>query len=179
MKQTDSIRLKILDRLAERIGNYILEVKRNYYRRKLHVEKLNIYFPVFISNLENLKLGENCAIASFVHIWSIELVHIGENTAIAAHVQITTSTHDYNHRPYRNRRIDKPVTIGKNVWIGSGAIIMPGVTIGDNSVIGAGSVVTKNIPEDTLAYGVPARIIKKLTTNSGDHSDLGGGQNGN
>jgi acetyltransferase-like isoleucine patch superfamily enzyme len=53
---------------------------------------------------------------------------------------------------------------------------MPGVTIGDNSVIGAGSVVTKDIPEDTLAYGVPARIIKKLM---GDHSEMGGGPNGN
>lgn len=163
MKQFNTIRLKILDGLIARLGNFILEMKRNYYKRKLHVERLNIYFPVFISNMENLKIGENCAIASFVHIWANDLVHIGENTAISAHVQITTSTHDYNHRPYRGKRIDKPITIGKNVWIGSGAIIMPGVTIGDNAVIGAGSVVTKNIPEDTLAFGIPAKPIKQLT----------------
>lgn len=162
MKHTESLRMRIFDRLIVRIENYILTAKRNYYKRKLHVEKLNIYFPVFISDFENVKLGENCAIASFVHIWSTELIHIGENTIIAAHVQITTSTHDYNHRPYRGKRIDKPITIGKNVWIGSGAIIMPGITIGDNAVIGAGSVVTKNIPENKLAYGVPAKIIKGI-----------------
>jgi len=163
MKQINSIRLKILDELISCIGNFILKAKRNYYKRKLRVERLDIYFPIFISNMENLKIGENCAIASFVHIWANDLIHVGENTVIASHVQITTSTHDYNHRPYRGKRIDKPITIGANVWIGSGAIIMPGVTIGDNAVIGAGSVVTKNIPENTLAYGVPAKIVKQLT----------------
>lgn len=162
MKQLNSIRLKILDSLIVRLGNYILEAKRNYYRRRLHVDRLDIYFPVFISNMENLKIGENCAINSFVHIWAIEKVIIGENSMIAAHVQISTSTHDYYHRPYRGKRIDKPITIGKNVWIGSGAIIMPGVTIGNNAVIGAGSVVTKNIPENTMAYGVPAKVVKNL-----------------
>lgn len=165
MKRLNAIRLKILDDLMVRLGYFILEVKRTYYKRKLHVERLDIYFPIFISNIENLKIGENCSIASFVHIWANDLIHVGENTMIAAHVQITTSTHDYNHRPYRGNRIDKPITIGKNVWIGSGAIIMPGVTIGDNAVIGAGSVVTKNIPENTLAYGVPANIIKRLPCN--------------
>lgn len=54
-----------------------------------------------------------------------------------------------------------PVTIGDNVWIGGGAIIMPGVTIGDNVVIGAGSVVTKDIPDNTIAYGNPCRVIRE------------------
>lgn len=51
--------------------------------------------------------------------------------------------------------------IGDNVWIGGGAIIMPGVTIGDNVVIGAGSVVTRDIPSDTIAYGSPCRVIRE------------------
>ena len=53
-----------------------------------------------------------------------------------------------------------PVIIGKNVWIGGGTIILPGVTIGDNTVIGAGSVVTKDIPADTIAYGNPCKVHK-------------------
>ena len=55
-----------------------------------------------------------------------------------------------------------PITIGNNVWIGAGAIILPGVTIGNNVVIGAGSVVTKNIPAYSLAVGNPCRVIKRI-----------------
>jgi len=137
-------------------------VKCLYYRRKLRVSRLDIYFPVFISNFEKLHLGENCAIASFVHIWSNEEVTIGAESIIAAHVQISSSTHNYLRRPYRSERIDRKVVIGRNVWIGSGAIVLPGVSIGDNAVIGAGSVVTKDVPENALVYGVPARVIKDL-----------------
>lgn len=157
--------MKVIDAVIEFIVNQKTKAWCSYYKRKLRVKKLDIYFPIAISNTKNLILGENCSIAPFVQIWSNEMVMIGENTAIAAHVQITTSTHDYHHRPYRNNRIDEPIIIGKNVWIGGGAIILPGVSIGDNAVVGAGSVVTKNIPENSLAYGIPARIIKHLARN--------------
>ena len=56
-----------------------------------------------------------------------------------------------------------PVRIGANVWIGAGAVIVPGVTIGDNSVIGAGSVVTKDIPEGVVAVGNPCRVFREIT----------------
>lgn len=56
-----------------------------------------------------------------------------------------------------------PVTIGDNVWIGSGTIIMPGVTIGSNSVIGAGSIVTKDIPADCIAVGNPCKVLREIT----------------
>ena len=160
--------MKVFDVLVAVIANQLLKARRSYYKRKLGVKRLDIYFPVFISDINNLRIGENCSIAPFVQIWANETVQIGENTAIAAHVQITTSTHDYSHRPYRNKRIDLPITIGNNVWIGGGAIILPGVTIGDNAVIGAGSVVTKNIPESTLAYGTPARVVRQLSCDSGN-----------
>lgn len=55
-----------------------------------------------------------------------------------------------------------PITIGDNVWIGGGAIVLPGVTIGDNSVVGAGSVVTKSIPAYSVAAGNPCKVIRKL-----------------
>lgn len=55
-----------------------------------------------------------------------------------------------------------PITLGKNVWVGSNSTILQGVTIGDNAVIAAGAVVTKDVPENTIVGGVPARIIRKI-----------------
>jgi len=57
----------------------------------------------------------------------------------------------------------RPVTIGNNVWLGAGAIVLPGVTIGDGSVIGAGSVVTKDVPSNVLAFGAPCRVIRSVS----------------
>ncbi len=59
----------------------------------------------------------------------------------------------------------KPIHIGKNVWIGSGAIVLPGVTIGDNSIVGAGSVVTKNVEPNSVVAGNPAKFIKSINEN--------------
>ncbi|MBQ9598477.1 MAG: sugar O-acetyltransferase, partial [Clostridia bacterium] len=74
---------------------------------------------------------------------------------------IATLNHDLNPEK-RQSLIPSPVKIGSNVWIGAGSTILPGVTIGDNSVIGAGSVVTKDIPENVVAVGSPARVIKAV-----------------
>jgi acetyltransferase-like isoleucine patch superfamily enzyme len=131
-------------------------------RSILEAPTLEIQFPVFIEPITGLHVGDSVVINAFVHIWAHEPVRIGDNTMIASHVQITTSTHDYTVRPYRDCRKSAPVTIGRNVWIGTGAIILPGITIGDNAVIGAGSVVSKDVPENTVVAGVPARVIRTL-----------------
>ena len=80
---------------------------------------------------------------------------IGHNTIIA------TINHEINP-DIRRDLIPKKVIIGNNVWIGSGSIILPGTSIGDNAIIGAGSVVNKDIPENTIAVGNPAKVIKKI-----------------
>lgn len=138
-----------------------LRIKKRYFKHKLGVKNLDIYFPVFIKPIENIHIGENCSINAFVHIWANEKVIIGDNTMIASHVQISTSTHDYNIWPMRSFRKDLPVTIGKNVWICSGAIILPGVNIGDNSVVGAGAIVNKDVPANSVVYGIPAKVMKQ------------------
>ena len=90
---------------------------------------------------------------------------------IAPNVQIYTAFHPTNAKDrFGEPREDgsfefcktqtAPVTIGDNVWIGGGAIIMPGVKIGNNVVIGAGSVVTKDIPDNKIAFGVPCKVIR-------------------
>ncbi len=147
-----------------RAATKLIWLKRCYYRFLLGEPTLELHFPFFISPLNKLVVGKNVAINAFVHIWANAPVRIGNNTMIASHVQITTSSHSYEHLPYRDFRTDAPVTIGDNVWIGTGAIILPGLNIGDNSVIGAGSVVTRDVEPNTVVAGVPAKTIRVLKT---------------
>jgi acetyltransferase-like isoleucine patch superfamily enzyme len=94
---------------------------------------------------------------------SIGGLDIGDNTQIGPHVTIVTDNHDLVNRNILKCR---PVKIGKNVWIGAEAKIMPGVTIGDNAVIAGGSVVTKDVPADAIAGGNPAKVIRYLEEES-------------
>jgi len=71
--------------------------------------------------------------------------------------------HPFNSTLRRQQEFGKPVEIGSDVWIGGGALILPGVRIGSRAMIGAGSVVTRDIPEDVFAAGNPCRVIRKIT----------------
>ena len=90
-------------------------------------------------------------------------IYIGSYTMIGPNVTVATAGHpilpELREKAYQ---FNMPVHIGRNCWIGAGAVIMPGVTIGDNSVIGAGSVVTKDIPENVVAYGNPCRVAREI-----------------
>lgn len=89
-------------------------------------------------------------------------VTIGSNVLFGPAAQVYTASHPMDAKTRRSKLNAKPVSIGNDCWIGGGAIILPGVTIGNNCVIGAGAVVTKDIPDNSLAVGNPARVIKKL-----------------
>jgi len=91
-------------------------------------------------------------------------VYIGDHVMMAPNVLITTTGHPVDpvlRRP--GTQFSLPVHIGNDVWIGSNAVILPGITIGDNSVIGAGSVVTHDIPADCVAVGNPCRVMRRIT----------------
>lgn len=90
-------------------------------------------------------------------------ITIGDYTLIGPRVVIATALHPENPElRARAYQFNRPVTIGKRVWIGANVTICPGVTIGDNCIIGAGSVVTKDIPSDMVAYGTPCRAIRPI-----------------
>ena len=90
-------------------------------------------------------------------------IFVGDYTMIGPNVTIATAGHPISPR-LRERvyQYNVPVHIGRNCWIGAGAVILPGVTIGDHSVIGAGSVVTKDIPAGVVAVGNPCRVLREI-----------------
>ena len=120
------------------------------------------YSPTIIIG-DNVSLGKNC------HIGCINEIRIDDNVLIGSNVLII----DHNHGlkdfsdisiPPNNRRLSSsgPIHIKKNVWIGEKVSILAGVTIGENTIIGANSVVTSDIPQNCVACGVPARVIKQI-----------------
>lgn len=91
-------------------------------------------------------------------------VYIGDNVMIGPNVTIATAGHPVEVTlRKRALQFSLPVHIGNNVWIGAGAIILPGITIGDNSVIGAGSIVTKDVPANVVAVGNPCRVLRTIS----------------
>ena len=107
----------------------------------------------------NIRLGRGVFLNFSCVILDVCEVEIGDQTQIGPGVQILTADHPRD-RAERAAGIEfgKPIVIGRNVWIGGGAIILPGVSIGDDAIIGAGSVVTRDVPEGVTAAGNPARM---------------------
>ena len=136
-----------------------------------HGKNLWITAPFYVDYGNNIYFGNNCEVNMNCTFLDDNEIRIGNNALIAPNVQIYTAFHPKNAidrfgQPKQDGSFEfcktqtAPVIIGDNVWIGGGAIIMPGVTIGDNVVIGAGSVVTKDIPSNKIAYGNPCKAIK-------------------
>lgn len=111
----------------------------------------------------NIHIGENFFANFNLTILDEAEVRIGDNVLIGPNVSIYTACHPLDAEQ-RNTWVEwaEKVTIGNNVWIGGSATILPGVTIGDNVVIGGGSVVTKDIPDNVVVGGNPAKILKQL-----------------
>lgn len=119
--------------------------------------------PVHMAYGKNVHIGNHFyANFNLVIVDDID-VYIGEHVMIAPNVTITPTGHPVDPELRKpGTQFSIPVRIGNNVWIGSNAVILPGVTIGDNSVIGAGSVVTNDIPENVVAVGNPCRVLREI-----------------
>ena len=116
----------------------------------------------------NIVLGNNVYFNFNCVILDPASVTIGDNVMLGPAVQIYTATHPLNASERRmGREFAQPVAIGSDVWVGGGAIILPGVHIGERSIIGAGSVVTRDIPGGVFAAGNPCRVIRNIENLSG------------
>lgn len=119
--------------------------------------------PFYCDYGSNIKLGERVFFNFNCVVLDVCPIKIGDFTLFGPSVQILTPMHPLEAGLRRNQEYGKPIEIGSDVWVGGGAIILPGVRIGSNTVIGAGSVVTRGVPEGVFAAGNPCRVIREIT----------------
>ncbi|WP_122466162.1 sugar O-acetyltransferase [Brevundimonas lutea] len=115
--------------------------------------------PFFCDYGSNITLGDGVFMNFNCVVLDVATVTIGDQTQIGPAVQIMTADHPRDPEQRRQGlEFGRPIIIGRNVWIGAGAILLPGVTIGDDALIGAGAVVTRDVPAGATALGNPARV---------------------
>jgi maltose O-acetyltransferase len=119
--------------------------------------------PFYCDYGSNIELGERVFFNFNCVVLDVCPIKIGDFTLFGPSVQILTPVHPLEAGLRRKQEYGKPIEIGSDVWVGGGALILPGVRIGSKTVIGAGSVVTRDIPEGVFAAGNPCRIIREIT----------------
>jgi maltose O-acetyltransferase len=118
--------------------------------------------PFYCDYGSNIELGERVFFNFNCVVLDVCRVSIGDFTLFGPAVQILTPMHPLNAELRRKQEYGKPIEIGSDVWVGGGALILPGVLIGSRCVIGAGSVVTRDIPDGVFAAGNPCRVIREI-----------------
>lgn len=124
------------------------------------VQNVAVFTPLYINYGKNINIGENVFINFDCTFLALGGITIEDNVLIGPKVSLITENHPLDPK-LRNGLIGKPIHIKKNAWIGANATILPGVTIGENAVIAAGALVSKDVPDDVVVGGIPAKIIKK------------------
>jgi maltose O-acetyltransferase len=118
--------------------------------------------PFFCDYGSNIRIGRGCFVNFGCVFLDVAPIEIGDDGQIGPLVQILTADHPRDAAQRREGlESGKPITVGANVWIGGGAILLPGIKIGDDAIIGAGSVVTRDVPAGATVSGNPARVVKK------------------
>lgn len=119
----------------------------------------SVHAPIHCTFGDKVTIGKDSIIMYNVDMMSAGGIEIGDNVMIAAGVKIVTNNHDFDDHLVL---LTSPVVFKNNCWIGASSVILPGVTIGENSVVAAGAVVNRDVPDNTVVGGVPAREIRKL-----------------
>lgn len=119
--------------------------------------RVYLKFPWLVEMGDNVNVNRGAEF--YPDFFGRHKVVIGNNVRIAPHVRFHAASHDASDLEYRHE--GATITVGDDVWIGAGAVILPGVTVGDRSIVGAGSVVSKDVPPDVVVAGVPAKQIRK------------------
>lgn len=126
-------------------------------------EQVRLRMPVVIYHPDQLRLGSRIDIGEFTHIRASGGITIGNGVLIASHVVITSRAHPVELPRYGVAE-DAPVVIEDDVWIGAGAIVLPGVTVGRAAIVAAGAVVTKSVAPGTIVTGVPASLRRHVSS---------------
>ncbi len=125
-------------------------------------ESTIVFTPLHINYGKNTKIGKNVFINFDCIFLDLGGITIEDNVLIAPKVSLLSEGHPVS--PEKRKSLTTgPIHIKKNVWIGANATIMQGVTIGENAIVGAGAVVTKNVPDNVIVGGIPAKIIKTIS----------------
>jgi len=133
--------------------------------QELTPENFGMFPPFYTDCGRNTRFGKNVFINSGCRFQDQGGLIIGDGALIGHNVVLATLNHDKDPA-HRGDLHPAPVVLGKNVWIGANATVLPGVTVGDGAIIAAGAVVTKDVPANTIAGGVPARILGKVEERS-------------
>lgn len=159
--------IKTIRKIARLVFNLkyrSFRVKRIYY--KLLFKELGNNVKIFgdfsLHSPDKIKIGDGCSINDSVYLNGKGCIDIGRNVSLSAGCLIVSTMLDKEQFLVKKSHISKKIIIADNVQVGAGATILPGVRIGENVIIGAGAVVTKDIPRNTIAVGVPARIVGSI-----------------
>lgn len=124
-------------------------------------DSVAIFTPLYINYGRNIKIGKNVFINFDCVFLDLGGITIEDNVLIAPKVSLLSEGHPVDPAD-RQSLVPGPIHIKKNAWIGANATILPGVTIGENAVVAAGAVVSKDVPANTIAGGVPAKILRTI-----------------
>jgi acetyltransferase-like isoleucine patch superfamily enzyme len=136
------------DRLSDIIGSKI-------------DESTTIFAPFFTNFGRYISIGKNVFINHACSFLDMGGITIGDNVLIGPKVNLVSENHPIDPTQ-RNSLIGKPIIIKNNAWIGASATILPGITVGENSIVAAGAIVTKDVPDNTIVAGNPAKQIKNI-----------------
>lgn len=125
-------------------------------------ETFGLFPPFYTDCGKNIHIGKRVFINMGCKFQDQGGIYIGDDTLIGHNVVLATLNHALSPRK-RADMIPAPIRIGSKVWIGAGAIVLPGVTIGDGAIVAAGAVVTKDVPENTIVGGVPAKPMRTIS----------------
>ena len=125
-------------------------------------ENFHLIPPVYSDHGTNIRIGRNVFVNQNCRFNDVGGIDIGDDVMLGPNVSLITSGHPVNPADRRTGITSAPITIGRNVWVGTCALVLQGVTVGDDAIVGAGAVVTRNVPPRTLVAGVPATVVKTL-----------------
>lgn len=124
-------------------------------------ESVDVFTPLYINYGKHTKIGKNVFINFDCTFLDLGGITIDDGVLLAPKVSLLSESHPISS-DNRHALVPKPIHIKKNAWIGANATILHGVTIGENSIVAAGSIVSKDVPDNVIVGGTPAKIIKKI-----------------